>query len=500
MELLVAWLGKTDLKAAKGDPDAGGGPIASAAAVKAPDEILILSGHDRKDGKTYVAWLQERVRGRVVVHDTLLRTPTDLGDIHRGAVAGIGAALARHSRGGVKLTFHLSGGTPAMATVFLLLGKTRYPARFLESSREYGVREVDVPFSLSAEFLPDLLRGPDAALVNLVSAPPPYAPEFGELVHRCTKMSRLILRARRVAYRQVPVLIEGESGTGKELLARALHQGGPRKQGPFVAVNCGAIPEQLVESELFGHEKGAFTGAIQARRGHFREAHGGTLFLDEVSELPRPVQVKLLRALQQAEVVAVGSSRPVPVDVRVIAASNRNVLRDVVDGRFRSDLYYRLAVAVLVLPPLREREGDLDLLLDHTLEQVNRELASDPGYETKRLSPAARSALHAHSWPGNVRELGSTLRRAALWSSGAVIEVDDAREAILRTDEAPLKASSAGGDVDLPEVLADVARQHLRSALAACSGNKSKAAARLGLASHQTLTNWLARYGVEERE
>ena len=495
MDLFVAWLGNTDLKAAQGDVEAEGGPIASAASATRPDEIVILSGHPSADGKGYVAWLRRRTRARLVLHDVALRSPTDFGDIHRGATGAIGDALGRHPRG-ARLTFHLSGGTPAMAAIFLLLGKTRYPARFLESSRVHGVREVEVPFSLSAEFLPDLLRGPDAKLAHLASELPPEAPEFGELVHRCEAMRRLVLRARRVALRQVPVLIEGDSGTGKELLARALHFGGHRRQGPFVAVNCGAIPEQLVESELFGHEKGAFTGALHARRGHFREAHQGTLFLDEVSELPRAAQVKLLRALQQREVVPVGASRPVPVDVRVVAASNRNVLRDVVDGHFRSDLYYRLAVAVLVLPPLREREGDLDLLIDHALTQINGELASDPGFEAIRIAPAARSALHAHTWPGNVRELWSTLRRAALWSSGATIDATDVREAILSAEVRPAVSPVGDSAVDLPEVLAEVARQHLRHALAVCGGNKSKAAARLGLASHQTLTNWMDRYGV----
>ncbi|HEY2515352.1 MAG TPA: sigma-54 dependent transcriptional regulator [Polyangiaceae bacterium] len=495
MDLLVAWLGNTDLKAAQGDVEAAGGPIASATSATRPDEIVILSGHSLEEGKAYVAWLRRRTRARVVLQEVQLRSPTDFGDIHRGATQAIGDALARHPSG-ARLTLHLSGGTPAMAAIFLLLGKTRYPARFLESSRAYGVREVEVPFSLSAEFLPDLLRGPDATLAELASELPPAAPEFGELVHRCEVMRRLVLRARRVALRQVPVLIEGESGTGKELLARALHHGGPRKQEPFVAVNCGAIPDQLVESELFGHEKGAFTGALHARRGHFREAHGGTLFLDEVSELPRAAQVKLLRALQQREVVPVGASRPVPIDVRVVAASNRNVLRAVVEGHFRSDLYYRLAVAVLVLPPLREREGDLDLLIDHALTQLNRELASDPGFEAIRLAPAARSALHAHTWPGNVRELWSTLRRAALWSSRAAIDAADAREAILPVEGRGVEKPVGDGAVNLPEVLADVARQHLRRALDACSGNKSRAAARLGLASHQTLTNWMDRYGV----
>jgi DNA-binding NtrC family response regulator len=306
-------------------------------------------------------------------------------------------------------------------------------------------------------------------------------------------MRRLVARARRVALRSVPALIEGESGTGKELLARALHYASPRARGPFVAVNCGAIAESLVESELFGHEKGAFTGAHSARPGHFREAHGGTLFLDEVAELPRAAQVKLLRTLQQGEVLAVGSSRPVPVDVRIVAAANRSLLGEVAAQRFRSDLYYRLAVAILVLPPLRERAGDLDLIIDHALEQINVEFAADPGYEPKRLQPAARAVLHAHGWPGNVRELLNTLRRAALWTPGAVMQAADVREALLPVPAPGQEARATG---DLPALLAEVARREIEGALRECEGNKTRAAEQLGLASHQTLTNWMRRYGV----
>jgi transcriptional regulator with PAS, ATPase and Fis domain len=289
------------------------------------------------------------------------------------------------------------------------------------------------------------------------------------------------------------------SSTGKELLARAIHTASPRAGGPFVAVNCGAIPEHLVEAELFGHERGAFTGAVAARAGHFREAHGGTLFLDEIHALPAPAQVKLLRALQESEVLPVGASRPARVDVRVIAAANVNLLAEVARGAFRSDLFYRLAVAILTLPPLRERAGDLDLLIDHLLARINDDSAGDPGYEPKRLAPGARAALRAHSWPGNVRELGNTLRRAALWTTGAVIHADDVREALLPAPASPHDATllerQLGDGFALQELLGDVARHYLERALAEANGNKSRAAALLGFANHQTFTNWLRRYG-----
>jgi DNA-binding NtrC family response regulator len=379
-----------------------------------------------------------------------------------------------------------------MAAVWIILGKTRFPGVFVESSRDHGVRDVEVPFSLSAELLPDLLRSHDATVERLADELPPTAPAFDVVVHRSLPMRRLVGRARRVALRSVPVLIEGESGAGKELVARAIHHASPRAKQPFIAVNCGAIPAGLVEAELFGHEKGAFTGADRARPGHFREADGGTLFLDELVDLPRAAQVSLLRALQEGEVVPVGASRPVRVDVRVIAATQRSLVGEVAAGRFRSDLYYRLAVAVLAIPALRERQGDLDLLIDHTLERINVEFADDPGFVAKRLSSGARAVLHAHPWPGNVRELANTLRRAALWSAATSITVEDARDALAL----PVRDELAG-DVDLPALLAETARAHLTRALRDSNGNKSAAARRVGLPSHQTLTNWMRRYDVQ---
>ena len=312
-------------------------------------------------------------------------------------------------------------------------------------------------------------------------------------------MHRAILRARRVAPRSVPVLIEGETGTGKELMARAIHRASPRRERPFVTVNCGALPPELVESELFGHEKGAFTGADRLRKGYFEAADGGTLFLDEIGELPAPAQVKLLRILQEGKVVRVGATRPIGVDVRVIAATNRTLTQEVAENRFREDLYYRLAVAVLKLPPLRDRTGDLGLLIDRLLDQINEESAHEPGYRDKKLSASARNILLRHSWPGNVRELLNTLRRAAIWSDGETIEAEDVREAILpapRRQGEEILDRALGEGFSLPDLLANVARHYLARAMEEAAGNKSRAADLVGLASYQTLTNWLSKYGV----
>jgi DNA-binding NtrC family response regulator len=227
------------------------------------------------------------------------------------------------------------------------------------------------------------------------------------------------------------VLITGESGTGKELVARALHLGSPRREQPFIRVNCAAIPAGLVESELFGHERGAFTGAISSRPGRFELAHGGTLFLDEVSEIPLEIQVKLLRAIQESEFERVGGVKTLRVDVRLIAASNRDLEADIKARRFREDLYYRLNVVPITLPPLRERSEDLPLLVTHFVRRCNDRL----GKHVERFSDEALTALTRYPWPGNIRELENLVERMVLFASSPVVELDALPEAFLEAAE-----------------------------------------------------------------
>jgi len=495
---LVAWIGKADLRAPTESQSVGQGPIAQALTNREFDEAFLLSDYDNKQVQPYLKWLKGRAKARVEMLPQKLTGPTNFGEIYEAAVRGVEHALGKQRD--AQLSFHLSPGTPAMAAVWIILGKTRFPAELIESSREQGVRTASVPFDLSAEFLPDLLREQDERLRQTSVGAAPEAPEFADIVHKSRVMGRLIQRARRVAVRSVPVLIEGESGTGKELLARVIHRASPRRDKSFIAVNCGAIPAQLVESELFGHEKGSFTGATAQRKGHFAEADGGTLFLDELGELPGPAQVKLLRAIQEGEIVPVGSSKPTRLDVRIVAATNRTLTEEIASGRFREDLFYRLAVAVLKLPPLRERQGDLGVLIDHLLTQVNREAQMEPGFKEKKLSAGARNLLLSHAWPGNVRELLNTLRRAAIWSDSAVISSEDVREALLPTAPAVTQdvvGRPLGGGLNLPALLKEVARHYLGRAMEEAHGNKTKAAELVGLPSFQTLTNWLAKYEVQ---
>lgn len=499
LAVLVAWIGSTDLRAPTEEQAIGLGPIAQALDAREFDDAVLLSNFGRTQVDSYIRWLSARTSSGVRVEPRELTGPTEFSEIYEAAVDVLAGILERHGEG-VDFTFHLSPGTPAMAAVWIILAKTRFPAELIESSREHGVRTASVPFDISADFLPDLLRRPDQELERLSAGLPPEAPEFEAIIHRGRAMKRVILRARRVAPRSVPVLIEGETGTGKELLARSIHQSSPRREASFVAVNCGAIPPELVESELFGHERGAFTGATARRTGHFEEAHGGTLFLDEVGELPNAAQVKILRALQEGEILPLGSSQSRPVDARIIAATNRPLLAGVAAGIFRDDLFHRLAVAVLRLPPLRDRREDLPLLIDRLLAQVNREGHEQPGFVEKKLSVGAKNLLLAHPWPGNVRELQNTLLRAAIWTPEATLTAEDISDALLPAAGAvannAVLGRSLGEGLDLPALLAMVARHYLERALDAAQGNKTQAARLVGLASYQTFTNWMKRYEV----
>lgn len=496
MRVLVAWIGSADLRGPSSSDGADTGPIANALDARAFDKAVFLANQDAGEVKRFVKWLRERTTVRIDVEHVELTSPTSFGEIYQAATG----LLSRVAVADVQLTLHLSPGTPAMAAVWILLGKTKYSAEFIESSKKAGVKTVHIPFDIAAELVPSLFESADRKLLAQTDERPSDEARFGDILYRGAEMSRLIGRAKKAALRNLPVLIEGESGTGKELLAKAIANEGIRKGKPFRVINCGAIPSELLESELFGHEKGSFTGATKDRAGYFEEADTGTLFLDEVGELPLSAQVKLLRVLQESEVTRIGSSKPRKLDVRVIAATNRDLAHEVAQGRFREDLFYRLAVAVLKIPPLRERQGDIGLLLDALLRRVNEECADEPGYQHKKLSAAARNLLLNHRWPGNVRELQNTLRRAAVWSEGPTITERDARDALLpsaqRESGSQKDDVDLGGRVDLPAMMAAMAKRHLEGALRASNGNKRKAAELLGLPSYQTLSNWAKRYDV----
>ena len=302
MRILVAWLGRRDLDAAaSGDPE-DVGPTASVLDTRDFEASVILSNYSDADEAGYVQYMDRRGAPPLhILHKNLGGDPTDYVAIHAAVVEGMEFVEATFGEN-VDLSIHVSPGTPAMHAIWVLLAKTRYPAELIQSSREKGVATVTIPFDISAEFLPDVLRRSDRKLERLAEGLPPATPAFDDILGTSWAIERAKTRARRAALSSFPVLLEGESGTGKELFARAIHSASPRSGSPFVAVNCGALPDGLAESLLFGHERGAFTGADEARPGFFEAANGGTIFLDEIGELPLALQVKLLRVLQEGAV------------------------------------------------------------------------------------------------------------------------------------------------------------------------------------------------------
>ncbi len=496
--ILFSWIGFTDIKASRGEKNIGLGPIAQAVSERSFHEVILIYDVSDSDCNEYVKWLKTFTSAQIQTEKAGLSSPTHFGDIYE-SVVGVIKKTIESQDSDVEFTYHLSPGTPAMAAVWIIIAKTRYPATLIESSIKEGVKVASVPFDLSAEFIPDLLRKQDEKLEKLTAGLSPEAPEFEGIIHRSNVMKRVIAKARLIAPRSVPVLIEGDSGTGKELLARAIHNASTRKEKPFVAVNCGAIPSELIESELFGHEKGAFTGAEKQRIGYFEAANEGSLFLDEIGELPLQAQVKLLRALQEKEVTRLGAPKPIPFDVRVIAATNRDLIKEISRGCFRPDLFYRIAVAVLKLPPLIDRAGDIGLLVDNILDQINDESVNEPGYKNKKISAAAKNLMLQHNWPGNVRELQNTLMRAAIWSSGTKIDLEDIRDAMLpmaQPGEDGLLGKPLDNGVNLSNLMEKLAQHYLKRALSEANGNKTKAAELLGFSNYQTFTNWLKKYRV----
>jgi len=303
-----------------------------------------------------------------------------------------------------------------------------------------------------------------------------------ELIGQSNAMREAFKTIGLAAATDAPVLIAGESGTGKELVAAALHRHSARSTGPFIRVNCGALPEGLVESELFGHERGAFTGADRLKPGRFERAAGGSIFLDEVGELPLPAQAKILRVLQQKEFERVGGTETLRTDARVISATHRDLAKEVAAGRFREDLFYRLNVVRIVIPPLRDRPEDIPLLADHILRRVERR----HGWGELSLSAEALEAIRERPWPGNVRQLENALARAAISSRGRVILPEH-----LDADEsAGAEAVTESGDpgaaqLPLRALLALVERREIRRVLLACGGNRTKTAERLGISRRQ---------------
>lgn len=491
MKILLCWIGNTDLVCAERNEPENLGPIAQAIQQGSYARAVFLDNYCNDRSVIFASWIKSHTSMPIDIHSICLTSPTNHKEIYAAARSIVHDVHTQNPD--AKLTFHISPGTPAMALTWMLLAPM-YGAQLIESSREHGVQVVQFPFEIAAYFLPD------KDLTRLTENLAPTHSAFSDILFQSEIMRKTILQAQHVASRDITVLVEGESGTGKELFARAIHNSSSRAGKPFIAINCGAIPHELIESTLFGYMKGAFTGAIKDTKGVFQDANNGTLFLDELGELPLKAQVALLRTLQEKTVTRVGNSKTESVDVRIIAATNRNLLEEVAKGRFRSDLFYRLAVACISLPPLRNRTEDIQILLENATEKANKELSIHGNEIHKKFSDSAKKIMLQHSWPGNVRELYNTVMRAILWTSGDIVDADSAKQALfhLPSNKTSVLEHTLGNGFSLKDVLGDIAAVYISRANEEAGGTKAKAAKLLGFDNYQTFNNWQKKYIRED--
>jgi len=425
-----------------------------------------------------------------------------------GDAPGLWRALRREDFDFVLLDAGFLGDAPARA-IRAIRDLPEHPEVILLTEGEDPARRASLLAAGCLAALPRtleagaLVRGLDAIVARRrAQAPPRAAERLADYAVASPTMRQVLAVARRLARADSSVLILGETGVGKEWLARAIHAEGSRAAGPFVAVNCGALPEGLLESELFGHERGSFTGAVRAHRGHFETAHRGTIFLDEVVEMPAHVQVKLLRVLQEHVIQRVGAEHPLTVDVRVVAATNRDPAAEIAAGRLRSDLYYRLGVVQLSLPPLRERREDIPALAESYREQFRNRL----GRDVRGLGPGVLEAMARYPWPGNVRELINVVERATLLCTGETIELADLPAEIAHGGAQPPALAAHPHEGPLPAwreardaALGCFERDYLSALLRASGGRVGEAARRAGL-STRGLHGMLRRHGLRKED
>lgn len=523
--ILVSWIGHADLRGMsealpqrqqaelakvigeiKGKP--GAGPIRTLLDRESFDEVHLLTNYGPRWIKEFRKWLGQNAVSDL--HDVGLSSDevTDYAVVFEAADTHLSRILNGRRPGEYELCLHLSPGTPAMAAVWVLLGKTRYPATFFQT-HDGRAWTTDIPFEIALDFVPELLRAPDAHLQHLAAKAPGEVEGFRNITGDSKAIRVAVGLAERAAMHDVPVLILGESGTGKELFARAIHSVSHRRDKPFIPINCAAIPKELLESELFGHAKGAFTGAVTDKAGAFERADGGTLFLDEIGECDPAMQAKLLRVLQPPagegpctrSIMPVGGTKEKTLDVRIVSATNKDLGAAVADGEFREDLYYRIAVITLPLPPLRDRPSDIPKIAQYLLQQINEEFGKVvPNYEDKSLSDGAKGFVRQYDWPGNVRQLYNALLQAATLADGPKLSRADLQAAV-GTIPTRIESTAAnhplGNGFDLEKHLAEIQRSYLTKAMQEANGVKTKAAKLLGLKNYQTLDAQLKRLKVK---
>jgi len=491
-KIIFSWLGNGDVLRTKENKKLSGA-LAQAVDFIKPDGVCLLNGQvngkcSPEDVQSYLDRIRERFGDKLIIQEVSHFNPIDYGMICDQVIR----FLRKYYQEKDEVFFHQTSGTPSTAVAWILLAQTLFPAQLIQTSENMScpAEIITLPFNIVADFIPSTQ---DPVLIGLATD------SETKIIHQCSAMKYLLVRTDRVALHNVSVLLLGESGTGKELFAERIHEKSGRK-GKLVRVNCGAIPHTLAESEFFGYVKGAFTGASQDRTGKFEEADGGTLFLDEIGELSQDIQAKILRTLQDGTVVKVGGDKEGKVDVRIIAATHRNLMKEVAEGRFREDLFYRLAVGVLQMPPLRDRGNDALLIAEHILSEMNEKTAQDiSGYVVKRFDKSAKKIIGSRRWTGNIRELGNTVRRVCIWTDHAVITAADIEAALIEMPDGPEVGAVLDRPLNkgfnLPALVEEVEKHYLKKAYEETAGNKTKAADLLGW-SRPTLGKKIDKYEI----
>ena len=492
-KILVSWVGTQDIETKSG-------PVAAVLSSHLFDEVYLLSAYSQEINQTFSKKIKSLSLSKFILCPVVLDNPTDYKSIYL-IVTGLIEKILEKESTPVQWHFHTSPGTSQMNSVFLLLGKTKYPATLYQSwiekqTGEERVREIDFPFRIELEIIQQWFEHPDQTLQKNWES----IPEFQAVIHQSKKMKETLDLIFLAGVRDVPVLLLGESGSGKELAARALLSSSKRKSNPFEVFNCGAMPESLIESTLFGWSKGAYTDAKNEGTGILKKADGGTLFLDEIGDLPLSVQVKLLRFLQEKEFKRLGDGKTIYSDVRIIAATHKNLLEMVSEGSFRQDLFYRLAVAVIQIPPLSERKEDIKLIAEFFLKKINQELSSFTDripYYPKKISEKGISFLETHEWKGNIRELYNTIKRICLWEQKEWIDEKLIQKHLIIIPEKHLSQElpvlSSDTCFDLEEYLDHIKKEMIQKAFDLSGNVKSKAAKMLGYSNYQSIDYFLEK-------
>lgn len=484
MKTLLSWVGYTDINSAKENKKEDLGPLGQALSLEDFERVVLLTDAADEDRDAVESYLSNQGNSEpdIVLQIVKFESPIDFHEIYPIANKALADLMKRELIDDI--TIHFSPGTAVMQSIWMLLA-ARKGVRLIQTSKQQGLQDAGLPFDIHAEF--DFIKSQSTNVTRAIVGSTASKSGFDGIFYESQAMAKVVQKAKKFAHTDMSLLIEGESGTGKELFARAVHEQSSRAGGGFEIINCGGIAESLVDSELFGYEKGAFTGAEKSVPGIFETTKGGTVFLDEVGELTPSAQTRLLRVMPPINMVRpVGpGSKERPIDVRIVSATNRDLVKEVRDGNFREDLYFRLAATSIWLPALRDREDDIIYLIDRLFEQKCIELK-----QTKSLSSESRALLEAHSWPGNVRELEWTLARAIVLAEGRVISGADVNEAIitLPTKKTDLLHQPLGGDFKIDEVLVKIEADYTQRALGQTNNNQSRAAELLGL-SQQNLSS-----------